>query len=382
DPRVPAEGLLHYCICYDGGPDEGVGADDVVGWMREMLGGVMDGGRISVPDIGAWVSVYPQLRAEGICAAILHMDIGLPSGESFYECSVGTGDDFRRAATTAIGSFYMGFYKGLRRMLSGAPVAEAVDSRSRRWNVFASDLVGIGDHPRVPDGFYWGLLGQAVPDHLGGRGVAYMKVYGARSAGTVTAECRVDDVVSGALSGILAGHVSEWGGDGFASHKQFFFLARAEPGDTYPYSQGQIDGYVSAAAEMYAHTEYDEVFPALRRLTGDACLADELHGFVPELCAHRAFDKVVMPERFSISADGRTEEYTRWQVTSYNMIEKAVGAWLDGGPAQEAFQWCVSVSALYGGVIKAKEGGTDVTEEGGEIKLSLDYNFHDGYVAR
>ena len=382
DPRVPAEKFLHYCICYDGGQDEKIDNTSVNRWICEMLDGTQEDDASYVPDVGVRILADAGFKTNGYCSATLDIDISLQSGESFYECCVGVGKDARDAVCPALGSFYLGFYTGMRRMLSGQPFAEITDQRSRIWKVFSSEVVGMGEHPKVPEIFYWELLKRAVSDHLGNRKIAYMKVYGAKRGDSVTAECRVDDTVSQGLGELLRSSVSGWESEGFASHKQFFFMMYGED-ETYPYSQEQINGYVKAAMEILSdqNKKYEERFSALVDLTGDAYLADELRGFIPELCAERAFEKLTSADRLTISAGGGSKEYTKWQITSYNMIGKALDIWIHSNIYSElAFRECVIASSTYGVILKAKEDGSDMAERGGMIRHY--YNFHEGYIAR
>jgi hypothetical protein len=243
--------------------------------------------------------------------------------------------------------------------------------------------VSIGTAPAVSQNFYLDLFKKEIPDYMGGKKIVYLKVYGAKTGDSVTAECRVDDYVSNTLSEILHGSVTKWDDTKFASHKQFFFFVCDNPGLAYPYSQKQMDAFVKKTIELFCDrsVNYGDIFPMLVDTLNDASLAAELHGFIPELCAQMAFEKIISPDKFTISTgDGEPVEYTKWQITAYHMIDFALCKGFQNKIYPEnAFSECVSSSSTYNVIQKAKENNVDL-ENGG--KISCKYNFQQGYIAR
>ena len=77
------------------------------------------------------------------------------------------------------------------------------------------------------------MFKEEIAKRLGNQRLCYVKIYGAKSPGQVTAECRIGNVKSEELSGRMAKLVEQWDVKQFASLKQFFFI-RQEAYDSLP----------------------------------------------------------------------------------------------------------------------------------------------------
>ena len=372
DPRIPAEGLLYYCVCYDGSPDSEIDDIHLNKWLGQML-----------PDPDLKISAkIESLRTDGLSFATLYFYVTTKTGDNFFECCAGVGNEPRGAVAEALGNFYLSFYSALKKTYQDQFFTEITDGNSKTWKVFAGEAVSMGPCPVVENTFYWDLLKQVVPDYLGSGKTVYIKVYVAKNGDAVTAECRVNDFISHDLGNVLHGPVSEWTNETFASYKQFFFLVCGEEAP-YPYSQGQIDDHVKTAMELFNDRTLNiaDIFGKLADVTKDAGLADELTGFIPELCAERAFEKIIFPDKIMISSGGQPVEYTKWQITAYHMIYTALDkGFRENIYPEEAFRECVLTSSTYNVICKAKESDVDLVEQGGSIRHH--YNFHNTYIAR
>lgn len=383
DGRTPAESLLHHCICYDGTtqtPDQRM----LLQWVCTLVNGELNGEAVVVPQYN--LRIYPwfeQLQANDSNAlANINFNLQLQDGTSLFECCVGIGKQVRDAVCAALGSFYLGIYSVLRNLYQSRRLEQIQDSGSRTWNVFCGEIVGMGNNPYVPGDYYWNLLQEAIPNYLSGRSLVCLKIFGSKNGDEITAECRVNDVVSHTLSKLLQASVQQWPAEGFASHKQFFLFSSEDT--KYPYSQEQIHTYVNKAVALFCdpQTAYSEIYAKLAEYTGDADLADELYAFIPELCAARAFEKITFPDEIKIQAGSRKITCTSWQVTSYYMIDAALSS---GFRTQmypdHAFRDCVSVSSTFHLICQAKEDkGVDLAEQGGTVTHY--FNFNDNYTLR
>ena len=263
-------------------------------------------------------------------------------------------------------------------MLSDDAVLEFTDPRSRRWKVYSGGIASMGEHIHTSDTFYWDLLGKTAENYLGSKKIVYIKVFGLKNGDNITAECRVDDVISSRLGEILYNSVSGWKNKGITSHKQFFFMV-CEDMEVYPYSQEQISEYVKKTVELFCKEEenYDNIHPALSKIVGDKNLADELRFFIPEICAGWAFE--VPPEdEITVNSGKESVKYTKWQISSFNMITFALRQGFDNGeyPDEEAYRKCILPSSTLAVIEKAKKQKEKLVE------IRHIYNFHEGYVVR
>lgn len=125
--------------------------------------------------------------------------------EPVVECCAGAGQDPDQAIGAAAASFLFGMMAAVITLMRGESVLQLTSEfggKERKWNCIQSEIVGMGqplsgDH-RLD---FWNALKSQLPRVLGSRKITFIKIYGARQAdGSVTAECRVNDVVCRFLS--------------------------------------------------------------------------------------------------------------------------------------------------------------------------------------
>lgn len=201
----------------------------------------------------------------------------------------------------------------------------------------------------------------SLPKRDGVNGRYYVKVYAAKSYGSVTGECRIDDIKSEELSAAVAQMVERWDVEQFASHKQFFFI-RQEEDTIRPYPYWGAEGWtklkqaVKTAAEMFhackTQEEYEDLPQRLEQVLGDSTLAAECYSFLPEICAENAFDQVTYPETVEIRA-GDAPSMTVWknQLSDYWPLHQVLFELFENGDfgecANDIYKEYISVSSTY-----------------------------------
>ena len=336
------------------------------------------------------LSIRPHLDGfHGECVAVYHY-LQCPAWDrSLFECSIGIRESRKDSLDTAQKSFELCMFTGIRAMNEGL-VQETVETvfakHMHRWDVSLSNLVIMGDTPTNIDHNHdglWTLLKTSILARLGNQKLAYVKIYGAKCNGDITAEVRFNDVPSAEMSRLLHDEVEKWDNEGFSSCKQFIFLRQHE--DTllpYPYREEQIIERTKEAVRLFAKyvndpsLDFEAYHDELVTLCeGDKSLAEELRVYMPEFCAEHAFDKPSYPETLHLKweDDGREVTCYQAQMASYNAIGKGLAqAWDEDYFTDEVYQALVSMSAIYNVISKAREEGTDLNQE--ECSVSLCYN--------
>lgn len=263
---------------------------------------------IHIPD---WnVVITPQIGTVTHRSIVLDLYLYFPAwGREVYECSAGTGTDLKQALGMATGSFLFSLMDGI-----GAMVAKdrprllntEFAGRSHQFQVYLSNIVGMGSSPQSAPDVYWKLLEEDVRKRLGNQEFCLVKVYGAKVNGQVTAECRIDDRKSEELSGKLAGLIQEWEDSQFASHKQFILIRQEEKTlrpNFYAGAKGKehLKKSVIKAAKLFHQADTQELYDTLEDRIAeevkDKTLAKECCIFLPELCAQNAFREISYSEQ-------------------------------------------------------------------------------------
>jgi|GEM_PF-2165551 len=386
-PDVPAEAILHYCICYDENEDQPI-ENMLPVWVCELVGGTLESNTIALPEYN--VTIEPWVQAidtrDATTMATLCFNITLPTGTVLFELCAGLGEDVLDATSSALGSFYNGIYSAVCKLCHNNTLCSIEDTTHRQWNVYLGDIVSMGSTPATPVDCYYNLFESTLPNYLCNRATVYVKIYGAKNDDNITAECRVNNVISHTLSEILRTYIAAWPVSTFTSLKQFLLL---EPTDKstekrYPYTQQEINEHVKTAVNLFCdkNTEYGDIHAKLAELLSDADLASELYGFIPELCAERAFEKITSPDDIHIYINNKEHIYTKWQVTAYHMIDEALEEGFQNNLfPEEAFRECVFCSSTYSVICKAKEeSNADLAENG--TTITHYYTFNDSYTVR
>ena len=359
--------------------------------IRDSLENVETRLQDNILEIPEWeVSLRAETAGLEEYSAVLAYFLSSPRWDrELFECCAGMGQDQQSAIGMAQGSFLFGMLDGVRAMSEGERIAEIQSEFAgsvHQWDVYQSNLVGMGEMPEETDAqVLWNLLREEIVKRLGNQKLCYVKVYCAKNGEEITGECRVNDVAIPALGKMIEDYARGWKTKSFGSQKQFFFLRQREETYTpYPHTQGEIGEAVGTALELYRQclTEGDDrkYLSLLEERLKDTSLVEELHAFLPELCAENAFPAVGCGETVGIACRGTQSTVYKSQLASYYWISWALEEALRNDFPNRLFSALVSASAMYHAVSQAREKGADLAKEGGS--LSVCFNFSDRYVLR
>ncbi len=295
------------------------------------------------------VRILPQVEQISQRGAVVNLWLEAPQwGKRLFECSVGMGSSPSQALGLSASSFIFSFLEGVMRMEDRVEPRELetlFDGKAHRWELYPSNIVGLGACPQPEGQVWWELLGEDIQRRLGNQRVCYVKIYGAKVDGQVTGECRVDDIKSEELSAKVAQAVERWPAGQFASQKQFFFIRQQEETILpYPYEgaegERRLRSALGEAVRMFmacrTEEDYDQYSQRLGERIGDETLADECLTFLPELCAANAFPQLQAAETVEICREGRPPEtvyknqladyYPLWTLLLQLFQEEELGA--------------------------------------------------------
>lgn len=307
----------------------------------------VEGNAILLPRQG--VRILPQVEQISQRGAVVNLWLEAPQwGKRLFECSVGMGSSPTQALGLSASSFIFSFLEGVMRMEDRVEPRELetlFDGKAHRWELYPSNIVGLGSAPQPEGQVWWELLGEDIQRRLGNQRVCYVKIYGAKVDGQVTGECRVDDIKSEELSAKVAQAVERWPAGQFASQKQFFFIRQQEETILpYPYEgaegERRLRSALGEAVRMFmacrTEEDYDQYSQRLGERIGDETLADECLTFLPELCAANAFPQLQAAETVEICREGRPPEtvyknqladyYPLWTLLLQLFQEEELGA--------------------------------------------------------
>ncbi len=305
----------------------------------------VEGNAILLPRQG--VRILPQVEQISQRGAVVNLWLEAPQwGKRLFECSVGMGSSPSPGLSAS--SFIFSFLEGVMRMEDRVEPRELetlFDGKAHRWELYPSNIVGLGSAPQPEGQVWWELLGEDIQRRLGNQRVCYVKIYGAKVDGQVTGECRVDDIKSEELSAKVAQAVERWPAGQFASQKQFFFIRQQEETILpYPYEgaegERRLRSALGEAVRMFmacrTEEDYDQYSQRLGERIGDETLADECLTFLPELCAANAFPQLQAAETVEICREGRPPEtvyknqladyYPLWTLLLQLFQEEELGA--------------------------------------------------------
>ncbi len=307
----------------------------------------VEGNAILLPRQG--VRILPQVEQISQRGAVVNLWLEAPQwGKRLFECSVGMGSSPSQALGLSASSFIFSFLEGVMRMEDRVEPRELetlFDGKAHRWELYPSNIVGLGSAPQPEGQVWWELLGEDIQRRLGNQRVCYVKIYGAKVDGQVTGECRVDDIKSEELSAKVAQAVERWPAGQFPSQKQFFFIRQQEETILpYPYEgaegERRLRSALGEAVRMFmacrTEEDYDQYSQRLGERIGDETLADECLTFLPELCAANAFPQLQAAETVEICREGRPPEtvyknqladyYPLWTLLLQLFQEEELGA--------------------------------------------------------
>ncbi len=331
-------------------------------------------GCVMIPE---WkVAVSPKVGQVSHQSVVLHFYLYFPEwGRTVYECSAGMGNDLKQAFGMAVSSFLFSIMDGIGAMVdkdSPRLIETEFAGKPHKFEVYLSNIVGMGQSPRTAPDIYWEALKEDIMERLGNQTFCFVKIYGAKGIGQVTGECRIDDVKSDVLSAKVAELVKDWDVGQFASHKQFILICQKE--ETllpYPYSgpegQERFREAVLKAAVMFHEADtqelYDSLSTRLAQEIGDVTLAQECCAFLPELCAQNAFEEVSYSETLKI-VRGEAAAVTCYksQLADYrpmwDVLSTAFQERIFGEDTDKIYEEYISVSSTYDVIRRAQEKGS------------------------
>lgn len=361
--------------------------------IKEMIGKESEirDNTLFIPEYS--LSIRPQITKSDSNMAVINYYLYSENWDrEIFECSASMGENRKQALSLAEQGFIFGIMSGIKYMMKDEFFKEIKTefNGSHSWKMYSSDIVAMGDVPEtINPSEIWGIIENEIPKYLGNQKISYIKVFAAKNKDDITGECRINDEPIKELGELIAQYISKWNTENFGLKKQFFFAVQDDKTYIpYPYTEEQIEKFVLETADMFEKVEtekdLDDMLQNFGDKIGDYDLAEELMGFIPEICAERAFPNINYPEKVIIyMGENKKIEVNKSQIASYYMIKKAVNHMIDHGHImKELYHKFISISSAYNVIFKALEKDkVDLTKEEGAV-ISTAYGFSENYRIR
>ena len=361
--------------------------------IKEMIGEESEirDNTLFIPEYS--LSIRPQITKSDSNMAVINYYLYSENWDrEIFECSASMGENRKQALSLAEQGFIFGIMSGIKYMMKDEFFKEIKTefNGSHSWKMYSSDIVAMGDVPEtINPSEIWGIIENEIPKYLGNQKISYIKVFAAKNKDDITGECRINDEPIKELGELIAQYISKWNTENFGLKKQFFFAVQDDKTYIpYPYTEEQIEKFVLETADMFEKVEtekdLDDMLQNFGDKIGDYDLAEELMGFIPEICAERAFPNINYPEKVIIyMGENKKIEVNKSQIASYYMIKKAVNHMIDHGHImKELYHKFIGISSAYNVIFKALEKDkVDLTKEEGAV-ISTAYGFSENYRIR
>ena len=361
--------------------------------IRDMIGEECEirDNTLFIPEYS--LSIRPQITKSDSNMAVINYYLYSENWDrEIFECSASMGENRKQALSLAEQGFIFGIMSGIKYMMKDEFFKEIKTefNDSHSWKMYSSDIVAMGDVPEtINPSEIWGIIENEIPKYLGNQKISYIKVFAAKNKDDITGECRINDEPIKELGELIAQYISKWNTENFGLKKQFFFAVQDDKTYIpYPYTEEQIEKFVLETADMFEKVEtekdLDDMLQNFGDKIGDYDLAEELMGFIPEICAERAFPNINYPEKVIIyMGENKKIEVNKSQIASYYMIKKAVNHMIDHGHImKELYHKFIGISSAYNVIFKALEKDkVDLTKEEGAV-ISTAYGFSENYRIR
>ena len=361
--------------------------------IKEMIGEESEirDNTLFIPEYS--LSIRPQITKSDSNMAVINYYLYSENWDrEIFECSASMGENRKQALSLAEQGFIFGIMSGIKYMMKDEFFKEIKTefNGSHSWKMYSSDIVAMGDVPEtINPSEIWGIIENEIPKYLGNQKISYIKVFAAKNKDDITGECRINDEPIKELGELIAQYISKWNTENFGLKKQFFFAVQDDKTYIpYPYTEEQIEKFVLETADMFEKVEtekdLDDMLQNFGDKIGDYDLAEELMGFIPEICAERAFPNINYPEKVIIYiGENKKIEVNKSQIASYYMIKKAVNHMIDHGHImKELYHKFIGISSAYNVIFKALEKDkVDLTKEEGAV-ISTAYGFSENYRIR
>lgn len=352
---------------------------DVLNSLKNCLGTPTElrGGKVYCTD---WdIEITPEIESSDNRSAVINFFLNCPDwDEPLFECCASVGGDRKTAIGSAVGSFLFAFMNGIAAMENNhdpMPIESEFAGKPHRWNVYKSDIVGMGENVTPDCDQFWDALKDGIIKRLGNQRMTYVKVYACKVVGAdgkenITGECRIDDIPSEELSAVVYDIAAKFDVKSFSSQKMFFFIKQdSQTLLPYPYRMNKIPALtvkLTNALKLFEKCETDEQYDALvDEMTAalqDRTLAEECFGFLPEICAERAFSEVCYSEQIAFSIGG-SEPVTvyRSQLADFyplgNLMFRIFDSGYFGQRTNDLFKKLVGYSASASGISQCMTNG-------------------------
>lgn len=361
--------------------------------IKEMIGEESEirDNTLFIPEYS--LSIRPQITKSDSNMAVINYYLYSENWDrEIFECSASMGENRKQALSLAEQGFIFGIMSGIKYMMKDEFFKEIKTefNGSHSWKMYSSDIVAMGDVPETTNpSEIWKIIENEIPKYLGNQKISYIKVFAAKNKDDITGECRINDEPIKELGELIAQYISKWNTENFGLKKQFFFAVQDDKTYIpYPYTEEQIEKFVLETADMFEKVEtekdLDDMLQNFGDKIGDYDLAEELMGFIPEICAERAFPNINYPEKVIIyMGENKKIEINKSQLASYYMIKKAVNHMIDHGHImKELYHKFISISSAYNVICQALEKDkVDLTKEEGAV-ISTAYGFSENYRIR
>ena len=361
--------------------------------IKEMIGEESEirDNTLFIPEYS--LSIRPQITKSDSNMAVINYYLYSENWDrEIFECSASIGENRKQALSLSEQGFIFGIMSGIKYMMKDEFFKEIKTefNGSHSWKMYSSDIVAMGDVPEtINPSEIWGIIENEIPKYLGNQKISYIKIFAAKNKDDITGECRINDEPIIELGELIAQYISKWNTENFGLKKQFFFAVQDDKTYIpYPYTEEQIEKFVLETADMFekveAEKDLDDMLQNFGDKIGDYDLAEELMGFIPEICAERAFPNINYPEKVIIyMGENKKIEINKSQIASYYMIKKAVNHMIDHGHIiKELYHKFIGISSAYNVIFKALEKDkVDLTKEEGAV-ISTAYGFSENYRIR
>ena len=260
--------------------------------------------------------------------------------EELIESVVGMGATFDEAIEQGVAYFIESALDSIIKALKnegGEEVEARLLDTPHTFKLYKSNIIKQGNKVAGESIDFWQLLGENVTRRIGNKKIYFVKVYAAKTANSVSCECRVNGLIYPNLTKELNEVAIGWEvGQGIYSEKQFFVLVQDEA--TYvPYSltKKEVDSYTLSALLLYreCHSEeaYKKLFDKIFKACPNKSLATDLYNFIPEIFTEIIFSDVHYSDEIVFIKGEERQNLFRHQLTTYDWIYNVVDRTIRAG---------------------------------------------------
>jgi len=352
-------------------------------------------GRIRLPHSGAMLKVELAER-ESTGTATLDVWVDHPTWDrTFFDAASGHGTTQEEATDRAI--LNVGLHTV--HLLDHLTEEDPDDRFSTNWmNVQHDWSVWLGYISSMTTGQtdvsgagepYWHLLKDGIMARLGNQKVTYVKVTAAWFGTEITAEVRINNVVSTELDQILRTHIeTTWPAQAGVFHKQLFWIVQdARTHQPYLHTASEIKQDIVIAGQLFDEAwNQPEGFSqqryemSLGARVADPSLVAEIATLVPEMAAHLAYPNLPVSETITIAAGNSEHVVNVHQLASFAYLVDALDqTWCREVSEQTIKEW-IAYSALGDAMAKLQQAGQQPESLATPIRLS--HSMGAGYTLR